>query len=105
MENRVQITINSMNSLSSGDVLYEKGEAVTSIGLLVKGRVEAVSDGMCAVLGSGNFLGICDVEKRSHTFTYIAKDDVTVYVLAVKGLESVEQLLKAKPEYLSLIHI
>ena len=35
MENRVQITINSMNSLSSGDVLYEKGEAVTSIGLLV----------------------------------------------------------------------
>ncbi len=103
MENRVQITINSMNSLSSGDVLYEKGEAVTSIGLLVKGRVEAVSEGMCAVLSSGNFLGICDVEKGSHTFTYIAKDDVTVYILAVKGLESVEHLLKAKPEYCGLL--
>lgn len=103
MENQVQITINSMNSLSGGDVLYEKGDAVTSIGLLVKGRVEAVSDGMCVVLGSGNFLGICDVEKGNHTFTYTAKDDVTVYVLAVKGLESVERLLKVKPEYCGLL--
>lgn len=103
MENQVQITINSMNSLSSGDVLYEKGDALASIGLLVKGRVEAVSDGMCVVLGSGNFLGICDVEKGSHSFSYTAKDDVTVYVLAVKGLESVEQLLKVKPEYCGLL--
>ena len=38
MENKVQITANSMNSLSSGDVLYEKGDAVDSIALLVKGR-------------------------------------------------------------------
>lgn len=103
MENKVQINTNSMNSLSSGEVLYEKGDAVDSIGLLVKGRVEAVADGVSTVLSSGNFLGICDVEAGSHTFTYTAKDDVTVYVLAVKGLESVENLLKVKPEYCGLL--
>ena len=103
MENKVQITANSMNSLSSGDVLYEKGDAVDSIALLVKGRVEAVTDGVGTVLSSGNFLGICDVERGSHTFTYTAKDDASVYVLAVKGLESVENLLKVKSEYCGLL--
>lgn len=103
MENKAQITLNSMNSLSAGDVLYEKGDAAESIGLLVKGRVEAVSDGVCTVLASGNFLGICDVGKGKHTFTYTAKDDATVYVLAVKGLDSVENLLRAKREYCGLL--
>lgn len=103
MENKAQITLNSMNSLSSGDVLFEKGDMVESIGLLVKGRVEAVTDGVCTVLASGNFLGICDVEKGKHTFTYTAKDDATVYVLAVKGLDSVENLLGVKQEYCGLL--
>ncbi len=103
MENKAQITLNSINSLSAGDVLYEKGDMVESIGLLVKGRVEALSDGVCTVLASGNFLGICDVEKGKHAFTYTAKDDATVYVLAVKGLDSVENLLRVKKEYCGLL--
>lgn len=103
MENKVQITANSMNSISSGSVLYERGDAVDSIGLLVKGRVEAVSDGVCTVLSSGNFLGVCDVEKGNHTFTYMAKDDATVYILSVNGLDSISNLLRIKPEYCGLM--
>ena len=103
MENKVQITANSMNSISSGSVLYEKGDAVDSIGLLVKGRVEAVSDGVCTILSSGNFLGVCDVEKGNHTFTYTAKDDATVYILSVDGLDSISNLLRIKPEYCGLM--
>lgn len=103
MENKVQITVNSMNSIGAGAVLYEKGDATDSIALLVKGRVEAVSDGVCVVLSSGNFLGVCDVEKGHHTFTYTVKDDAVVYVLSVKGTASVENLLKIKPEYCGLL--
>lgn len=103
MENKVQLTANSMNSISSGSVLYERGDAVDSIGLLVKGRVEAVSEGVCTVLSSGNFLGVCDVKKGTHTFTYTAKDDATVYILSVKGLESIENMLRIKPEYCGLM--
>lgn len=103
MDNKAQLTINSMNNLSSGTVLYERGDAVDSIGLLVKGRVEAVSDGVSTVLSSGNFLGVCDVEKKAHTFTYTVKDDAVVYVLAVSGTESIRNLLKIKPEYCGLL--
>ncbi len=103
MENKAQITFNSMNSISGGMVLYEKGDPVDSIGLLVKGRMEAVADGVCTVLASGNFLGVCDVESGVHQFTYTAKDDAVVFALPIKGLESVQDLLKAKPEYCGLL--
>lgn len=103
MENRAEITLNSMNSISSGTVLYEKGDAVDSIGLLVKGRVEAVADGVCTVLASGNFLGACDVERGVHGFTYTARDDSVIFVLPVTGLESIRNLLKIKPEYCGLL--
>lgn len=70
MDNKAQLTLNSMNSISSGTLLYEKGDSVDSIGLLVKGRVEAVASGVCTVLASGNFLGICDVERDAPVYIY-----------------------------------
>lgn len=103
MENKAEITLNSMNSISSGTVLYEKGDTVESIGLLVKGRVEAVADGVCTVLASGNFLGVCDVERGTHEFTYTTRDDSVVFALPVTGLESIQNLLKVKPEYCGLL--
>ena len=103
MEERVEVTLNSMNSISDGMVLYRKGDAVDSIGLLVKGRVELTADGVCMVLGSGNFLGICDVAKGTHGFTYTVKDDAVVYVLPVNGTASVENLLRMKQEYCGLL--
>lgn len=103
MENKAQFTINSMNSIDKGTVLYANGDLVDSIGLLVKGRVEAVAGGICTVFGSGNFLGVCDVGRGTHAFTYTAKDDAVVYILPVKGLESIEKLLKMRPEYCGLL--
>ena len=103
MDNKAQLALNSMNSISSGTLLYEKGDPVDSISLLVKGRVEAVAGGVCTVLASGNFLGICDVERGMHQFTYTAKDDAVVFVLPVNGLDSVRKLLVAKPEYCGLL--
>lgn len=103
MEQQIEISLNTMNSISDGTVLYRQGDAVESIGLLVKGRVELTTDGVCMVLGSGNFLGICDVEAGTHAFTYTAKDDAVVYVLPVKGTASVDNLLHIKPEYCGLL--
>ena len=64
MKEKVQLTENAMNSIENGAVLYEKDTKVESIALLVKGRVELVADGISMVLGTGNFLGACDVEKN-----------------------------------------
>lgn len=103
MENKAQLIQNSMNAISGGTVLYEKGDPVNTISLLIKGRVEAAVGGICITLASGNFLGICDVGQDTHEFTYTAKDDAVVFVLPINGVESVGALLKTKSEYCGLL--
>lgn len=103
MKEKVQLTENAMNSIENGAVLYEKDTKVESIALLVKGRVELVADGISMVLGTGNFLGACDVGKELHSFTYNAKDDCAVFVIPVQGMAGIERILAEKPDYRGLL--
>ena len=103
MKEKVQLTENAMNSIENGAVLYEKDTKVESIALLVKGRVELVADGISMVLGTGNFLGACDVGKELHSFTYYAKDDCAVFVIPVQGMAGIERILAEKPDYRGLL--
>jgi len=103
MKEKVQLTENAMNSIENGAVLYEKDTKVESIALLVKGRVELVADGISMVLGTGNFLGACDVGKELHSFTYNAKDDCAVFVIPVQGMTGIERILAEKPDYRGLL--
>ena len=103
MKEKVQLTENAMNSIENGAVLYEKDTKVESSALLVKGRVELVADGISMVLGTGNFLGACDVGKELHSFTYYAKDDCAVFVIPVQGMAGIERILAEKPDYRGLL--
>ena len=103
MKEKVKLTENAMNSIENGTVLYEKDTEVDSIALLVKGRVEMKADGICMVLGTGNFLGACDIVKGMHRFTYMAKDDCSVFVIPVQGMSNIEHILQEKPDYRGLL--
>ena len=96
------LSVNSTSTVTKGTVIYEKGEEVQSVALILKGRVEACSDGVKAVLGSGNFLGMYDVPRGKHSFTYKALDDVSVYGLPICTWEQVCLLLDEKIQYRGL---
>ena len=97
------LNINGTNSIAAGAVVYEKGEPVQSIALILKGRVTVWAEGVNQVLGSGNFLGICDAEAGRHSFTYTALDDLVLYGLPAGGMEQVGLLLEEKPQYRGLL--
>ena len=97
------LTTNATNSVASGTVIYEKGEPLQSVALVLKGRVTLQTDGIRTVLGSGNFLGIGDVENGKHTFTYTALDDSVIYGLPVSNLEQACLLLEEKQQYRGLL--
>lgn len=96
-------TINSNNSVAKGTVIYEKGEPIQSVALVLKGRVTVVGAGISMAVGSGNFLGMQDMWKKQHSFTYIALDDVVLYVLPVTNYEQAYRLLDEKPQYRGLL--
>ena len=97
------LSMNATNSVARGTVIYEKGEPLQSIVLVLKGRVTLQTDGVRTVLGSGNFLGISDVESGKHSFTYTLLDDSVLYGLPVSNLEQACLLLDEKPQYRGLL--
>ncbi len=96
------LNMNSTNMIAKGIAIYEKGEKVQSVALILKGRVEVQADGVKTLLGSGNFLGMYDVKNEVHSFTYTALDDVAVYGLPISKWEQVCLLLEKKPQYRGL---
>lgn len=97
------LTMNATNSVSAGTVIYEKGEPLQSIVLVLKGRVTIQKDGVRAVLGSGNFLGITDVDSGEHSFTYTTLDDSVLFGLPVTNMEQACALLDDKAQYRGLL--
>ena len=98
-----ELTINETTPVAKGTVIFEKGDELTCIALVLKGRVAVRSSGILVTLGSGNFLGICDVLRGEHSFTYIAGEGVTVYPLPVNDVSRVKKLIEGKAQYRGLL--
>ncbi len=95
--------MNGTNSVAKGTIIYEKGEPLQSVALVLKGRVTVQADGAKLTLGSGNFLGMCDTETKVHSFTYTALDDLVLYGLPVSDYEQACLLLDEKTQYRGLL--
>ena len=93
-----------MNQIIQGTEIFTEGEAVTDIGLIVKGRVRVRSEGINVLVGTGNFLGLCDLGERVHNVTYIAETDLAMYTFQASGLiGTVGALTQSKKDYAPLI--
>lgn len=97
------LTINGNNSVAKGTVIYEKGQPLQSVALILKGRVTVVGDGVSMVVSSGNFLGMQDAWGKKHSFTYVALDDSVLYGLPITNYEQAYHLLDEKPQYRGLL--
>lgn len=97
------LVVNGNNSLAKGTVIYEKGQPLQSVGLILKGRVVLEGDGIRTTLGSGNFLGMYDAMRGKHSFTSVALDDCVIYGLPIRGQKQACLLLDEKPQYRGLL--
>ena len=95
----LSLNMNVMNQIVKGVSIYEEQEPIESVCLVLKGRVLVHRDGMQTILGSGNFLGICDLYSGSNSVSYTAFDNVVVYPFSVKSPEDVQNIIKANKEY------
>ncbi|MCR4604696.1 MAG: hypothetical protein K5639_01725 [Eubacterium sp.] len=98
-----ELTINETTPVPAGTEIFAKGDELTCVALVLKGRVTVSSMGIIVTLGSGNFLGICDVAKGEHSFTYVAGDGVSVYPLPINDIPKVKKLLEGKAQYRGLL--
>jgi hypothetical protein len=90
---------NAVNQFSKGSKIYTEGEAVFSIGMIVKGRVLIHNEGAKIVAGSGSFLGLNDLYHGKYLSTYTAADDLLLYVFPINSIEELDTILSVNKDY------
>lgn len=95
----LELKMNSVNQVSSGTIIYREKDEIQSVCLVLKGRVLVQRKGVRTIVGSGNFLGICDLYSGKYNVTYQAIDAVTVYTFLANSPEQIEDILSKNSEY------
>ncbi|MBQ1994192.1 MAG: Crp/Fnr family transcriptional regulator [Lachnospiraceae bacterium] len=102
---KAELKINSVNQIIKGTNIYEAGDEIDSICLVVKGRIKVCAAGVNVLVGSGNFLALCDLDKGTHSVTYTADTNSVVYAFPkMKFNQAVRALMKANAEYSDLMY-
>lgn len=100
-----ELKLNSINQIMKGTEIYTQGEAVTSMCLVVKGRIRITTEGLNVVAGSGNFLGLCDLTAGKYRVTYTADSDSVIYAFPAMGFnQAVRALIKVNKDYAALLY-
>lgn len=101
---KAELKKNSVNQIIKGTNIFEEGDEITEIGLVVKGRIRVQAEGVNLVVGSGNFLGLCDLLDGVHHVTYMADTNSVVYAFPTSSLNgTIRALIKANKDYAPLM--
>lgn len=93
------LTLNTVNQIPKGTVLYVQGNTIESIGLLVKGRVLVYNAGTKILCGPGSFLGASDLIEGNYLANYYVAEDAQILPIPANSAEDLENILENKSEY------
>ncbi len=83
---KTELKRNSVNQIIKGTVIYEKGDVLDSLALIVKGKVSLQTETIKMTVGSGYFLGILDLDCGVHNAEYTAETNAVIYPISAEGL-------------------
>lgn len=93
----------AVNQLTKGVEIYMENEYLSTICLVLKGRVLIQNDGSRTIVGSGSFIGILDLYSKCYKSSYIAYDDVVLYPFEATKAEDIYNILASNKDYPGLL--
>ncbi len=93
------INLNAVNQYKKGDSIYTEGDTLSSIALVIKGRIQIHNDGACYLMGPGMFLAVSDIIHGRYQSTYTACEDAAFYVFAVDHKDDLENIMSINKDY------
>lgn len=97
------LTMNTVNQVAKGSLLYVQNAEVESVSLVVKGRVLVYNSGTKIICGPGSFLGVSDLVSGKYAANYYVADEAQVFPVAVNNLENMEDILENRTDYRATI--
>ena len=99
----VSLNPHTVNQLIKGTEIYGENESLSTICLVLKGRVLIQNDGSRVMVGSGSFLGVTDLFAGRFVSSYIAFDDVVLFPFEVTNKDSIKAIIEANKDYSGLL--
>lgn len=101
---KADLKLNSVNQIIKDTIIYEQGDDISSVSLVVKGRIRISKEGVNVVVGSGNFIGLCDLKGDTYNVTYTAETNALIYAFSKMRLtQAVRGLIKANKDYAGIM--
>ncbi len=93
----------TINQLAKGTEIYGEHENLSTICLVLKGRVLIQNDGSKIIVGSGSFIGVTDLYAGRFISSYIAFDDVVLFPFEARDKNSIKAIIEGNKEYSGLL--
>lgn len=93
----------TINQLAKGTEIYGEHENLSTICLVLKGRVLIQNDGSKIIVGSGSFIGVTDLYVGRYVSSYIAFDDVVLFPFEATDKNSIQAVIKGNKDYSGLL--
>jgi len=84
----------SPTEFSQGAVINKEGDPLAYLSIIAAGEVEASHHGHSLLLEKTDVIGLCDLLSVSHSCTYTAVSDVTVYQYPYDDFKTLDKLLR-----------
>ncbi|WP_455714621.1 hypothetical protein [Anaerosporobacter sp.] len=99
----VSLNPHTINQLAKGTEIYGEHERLTTICLVIKGRVLIQNEGSKLIVGSGSFIGVTDLYLGRFTSSYIAFDDVVLFPFEATDKRSIHAIIDGNKDYAGLL--
>lgn len=79
------LNVSGKNIVKKGDVIFEKGEELNQIGIILSGKVVMQGEYVKMIRTQGSYLALNGYKDQTYHATYIALEDSVIYALPTQG--------------------
>lgn len=85
-------------TLEKGATIYNSGQPMTTLHLIMEGRITVSYPGGSYRLGKGDVIGICEICSEIHFLNYTVAEDATILTYAFTNTAVLDELLRKHPD-------
>ncbi len=94
---------NELNQLVRGTVLFQKGEKISFIGMIVKGSIRIQNGAVKRIAKKGTIIAAADVFADEYLGDYVTEEDTIFYAFPAFDSSSLEQFLIDNSDYKGIV--
>lgn len=97
------LKVNGKNAVKKGEVIFEAGEEISQIGIVLTGKVLSQGENIKMIRPQGSYLALNALENQTYNSTYTAVEDSVIFALPVQGEQTIRNIIAMNADYRAIM--